>query len=244
MSNRSLQTPVAEWVVHRPELSRVFEELGIDYCCHGEQLLQQACQQAGLNAHAVLERLATVESAMTEAGKDWLTAPLAEVCDHIEATHHAYLRTELPRLTALIAKVVKTHGVNHAELRDVQRTFAILRAELEPHMMKEERILFPAIRAIERAAAPLAFPFGSVGNPVRMMRHEHDDAGQCLADLRRLTRDYAAPPDACNSYRVMLDALGNLEFDLHQHIHKENNILFPRALEIESTQLRKEGKHA
>jgi regulator of cell morphogenesis and NO signaling len=231
----TLDTPVGEWVAHRPELSRDFEELGIDYCCHGEQPLQRACRLAGLDPNMVLERLAAVESGTTdECSRDWLTAPLAELCDHIEATHHAYLKTELPRLDALIAKVIKAHGVNHPELRDVQQTFADLRAELEPHMMKEERILFPAIRAMERATRPLMFPFGSVANPVRMMQHEHDNAGQCLANLRRLTGNYTPPAGACNTYRAMLDGLRRLESDLHQHIHKENNVLFPRALAIET----------
>ena len=135
----------------------------------------------------------------------------------------------------MVEKVFKAHGERRPELSKVVETFKLMREELESHMTKEENILFPAIRAIESEAAPQSFAFGSVANPIGMMKHEHDDAGNSLRRLRELTNGYTPPNDACPTYRVMLESLANLELDLHLHIHKENNILFPRAQELEST---------
>jgi regulator of cell morphogenesis and NO signaling len=127
------------------------------------------------------------------------------------------------------------HGENHPELHQVKQAFAELRAELEPHMFKEERILFPAIRMLEQSESPPAFPFGAVANPIRMMELEHDHAGDALERIRTLTGDYRIPEGACNTYRAMLARLQTLEQDMHLHVHKENNILFPRAIELESS---------
>jgi len=118
---------------------------------------------------------------------NWLSEPLANLCDHIEQTHHEYLKSELPRLTELIDNVVRAHAERHPELRQAQQVFAALRGELEPHLLKEERILFPALRQLEQAASPPLFPFGSVANPIGVMQHEHDTAGSALKALRRLT---------------------------------------------------------
>jgi regulator of cell morphogenesis and NO signaling len=141
----------------------------------------------------------------------------------------------LPRLAEIVAKVAAVHGEAHPALLQVQQTFEELRAELEPHMFKEERILFPAIRQLETAAAPPVFPFGTVANPIRVMESEHDHAGGALDRMRVLTDEYLTPSDACNTYRAMLDGLRELEQDMHTHVHKENNILFPRAAEVESS---------
>jgi regulator of cell morphogenesis and NO signaling len=234
MSQLSLQSPVGDWVAALPLTSRVFETLRIDYCCHGKLPLEQACWEQKLDPDSVL---ASLEFAACAPGgvapRDWRKASLAELCEHIEATHHAYLKSELPRLHALLEKVIAAHGDAHPELAGLQAVFADFRAELEPHMCKEERILFPAIRLLDRAGTNPAFPFGTVANPIRMMEREHDNAGDALARIRELTDDYRAPQDACASYRALYDALRELEEDLHRHVHKENNILFPRAFERE-----------
>ena len=234
MSQTILNRSVGELVAECPARSQVFEELQIDYCCHGGISLQEACQQQDLDPGEVLVRLAPQEVLASDV-RDWLTAPLCELCDHIERTHHAYLRTELPRLALLIAKVAEVHGDRHAELHDVKRIFHGLQDELMPHMMKEEHILFPAIRRLELASHPLNLPFGTVQNPIRMMEREHDAVGNLLRHLRSLTNDFTAPEGACNTYRAMLDGLRELELDLHEHIHKENNILFPRAAKLEAS---------
>lgn len=235
MSTLNEQSPVGRWVAERPETSRLFEELQIDYCCGGDRPLEQACREQSLDPVQIVARLEQVAAPATdETTPDWTTAPLSDLCDHIESTHHRFLKTELPRLDELIVKVLEAHGPAHPELNGVQQVFGRLRDELEPHMMKEERILFPAIRQLEQSVAAPQFPFGSVANPIRMMEHEHDVAGNALRDLRQLTGDYALPDDACNAYRNLLDGLAGLETDLHRHIHKENSILFPRAIEMES----------
>jgi regulator of cell morphogenesis and NO signaling len=151
------------------------------------------------------------------------------MCDIIEASHHAYLRRELPRLTQLVDKVLSVHGAQHSWLRQLADAFTQLREELVPHMFKEEQILFPAIRVIEQSRTVTHFPFGSVDNPIRMMEHEHDVAGQALKVLRETSSGYRLPEGGCNTFRAMLSGLEELELDLHQHIHKENNVLFPRA---------------
>jgi regulator of cell morphogenesis and NO signaling len=236
MNQLDLQTTVGQWVARYPELSRVFESLKIDYCCGGGVALGEACQGRNLEPESVLARIHEAIAASSSRDEtDWTQAPLAALCDNIERTHHAYLKDELPRLAAIVAKVAAVHGDRHPELHEVKQTFAELRAELEPHMFKEERILFPAIRQLERASSALAFPFGTVANPIRMMEFEHDHAGDALERMRVLTSDYQPPEGACNTYRAMLDGLRQLEQDMHIHVHKENNILFPRAVNLESS---------
>lgn len=234
MLDLNLNTAVGQWVAERPNTSRVFEALRIDYCCGGAKPLAKACAERQLDAEQVLVQLeAAAAEAETASSVRWTDATLTALCDHIEQTHHAYLKSELPRLHAMITKVVTVHGANHPEMSEVQQAFADLQAELVPHMFKEEHVLFPAIRHLEQSDVALAFPFGSISNPIRMMEHEHDNAGDALRRIREATSDYAVPADVCNTYRAMLDGLRRLELDMHQHVHKENNILFPRAVERE-----------
>lgn len=183
---------------------------------------------------AEIEAVHQAEPAADDA--DWNDASLADLADHIVDTHHRFLDSELPRVTGLIEKVCRAHGKKHPDLAKVQETFQQLREHLEFHMTKEENILFPAIRRLEAGDRPVHFPFGSVNNPIRMMEHEHDDAGNLLRILRELTSGYRPPQDACPTYRVMLESLERIERDLHLHIHKENNILFPRAAACERRQ--------
>jgi regulator of cell morphogenesis and NO signaling len=234
MSQQTIQSAVGQWVARDPGSARVFESLGIDYCCGGKKPLEEACRERRLDTCDVLQQLDAATSAHEDEDQDWSHAPLTELCDNIERTHHAFLRQELPRLTAMIAQVVQEHGYRHPELATLQRVFRLLRSELEPHMQKEERILFPAIRLLENSPAPPQFPFGSLDNPIHVMESEHASAGECLAKIRELTSDYLVPGDACNTYRVLLESLRALEADMHQHVHKENNILFPRAALLEA----------
>lgn len=233
--NLELTTTVGQWVARRPSTSRIFEHFGIDYCCAGNKTLARACAERHIDPRQVLARLEDEEQSSPAADANWLEAPLADLCDHIEVTHHAYLKTELPRLTEIVAKVVRVHGADHSELEGVQQALAELRAELEPHMFKEEQILFPAIRWLERSQAQPAFPFGTIANPIRMMELEHEGAGNALRQIREFTRDFEVPAGACNTYRAMLDGLHTLEQDMHVHVHKENSILFPRAVQLEAT---------
>jgi regulator of cell morphogenesis and NO signaling len=229
-------TSVGRIVAEAPQLARVFEELQIDYCCGGSRSLEDVCQQRRIDVAQLIDRLSHAEKESSDSlGEAWAAAPLASLCEHIERTHHDYLRRELPRLATIIAKVVEAHGAAHPELADVQSAFTELRSELEPHMMKEECILFPSIRYLEANGQAMQFPFGSLANPIRVMVTEHEHAGDSLARLRQLTADYVPPADACNTYCVMLEGLSTLERDMHQHVHKENNILFPRAVALETS---------
>ncbi len=227
---------VREIAVEMPQATRVFEKLGIDYCCGGSRSLEEACAAANVRVSEVMQSLES--SAPASADTDWNTAPLAELIRHIVTTHHNYVKSEVPRLDSLMAKVCGVHGANHPELLKVQSIFRGLGGELSMHLMKEEQILFPYVERMERAVkagGPVAPPpFGTVGNPIHMMMMEHDSAGDALRELRRLTGDYAAPADACISYQTLYRALLEFEADLHQHIHLENNILFPRAVEMEN----------
>jgi regulator of cell morphogenesis and NO signaling len=220
----SHSTTVGELVAERPARSRVFEELGIDYCCGGRLSLAEACARKGLDPDEVSRRLTAI--AFVEPETDWRAAPLAALCDHIVSTHHAFLRRELPRLRGLLTKLVRVHGDRHPELRDTLDVFGAFADELTAHMTKEERVLFPLIAGLESGAVPRT-PF--VLQPIAVMEAEHDDAGRALAEMRRLTGGYEAPADGCGTYRVALAGLAELEADMHEHVHKENNILFPRA---------------
>ena len=229
---------VREYALEIPAATRIFEKLGIDYCCGGGKSLADACANAGVAVDEVLGSLQTnARCDENSPVNEWYSASQAELIAHIVEKHHVFTREELERLDALLAKVCGVHGQNHPELFHLQDQFGKLRGDLEPHMLKEERVLFPHIIRMEEAAAknqPLpAAPFGTVRNPVRVMMAEHDAAGYILGRMREVSSDYAVPADGCISYKTLYGALTALEVDLHQHIHLENNILFPRAEELE-----------
>ena len=207
--------------------ARVLERHGLDYCCRGRRTLDDACTDAGLDATLVIAEL----SALAERDDDaWASLDPPALAAHIVERHHRYLWEELPLLDALAAKVESVHGHRHPELAKVRRLVADLRADLEPHLLNEERILFPAIAAV--AAGHTDFPFGSLAHPIHMMVIEHDRAGELLALLRATTNGYRPPTDGCASYRSLYERLAAVELDTHVHIHKENNVLFPAALHI------------
>ncbi len=234
-TNETRELTVGEMVVENPSRARVFERFGIDYCCGGKIPLAQACATRGVELDVVLEALRKSEADVSpESQKDWSQESMTSLVDHIVTTHHAYLREEFPRLTKMTARVAEVHGERHTELPEVRDVFMALRAELQMHMQKEEQVLFPMIKQLDSGVAGAADHCGTIENPIRMMEQEHDNAGNALSTLRELTGGFAVPDDACNTYRVMLDTLAKLEADLHQHIHKENNILFPRALVAEN----------
>ena len=221
-------------VAKRPALSRVFEQAGIDYCCGGKIPLAEACQKKGLDAQQVLAQLEAAAAVAAPGPVDAATMTLTVLVDHIEGTHHAYLKSELPRLEAMTKKVATVHGEHDTRLVKVNETFLGLAWEMSGHLQKEERILFPMIRQLDASPTTPAFHCGSVANPIRQMELEHDQVGAALAALRELTDGFTPPDWACNTYRAMLDALACLERDTHQHVHKENNILFPRAIALEA----------
>lgn len=239
MTNINTKDTVGSIVAKQPALARVFEQFEIDYCCGGKLPLEDACRAKGLDTLCVVDALARLgDETDAKTHVDAASMTLTELADHIEQTHHVYLRSELPRLDAMTEKVASVHGDKEPRLHEVRETFLALAAELSSHMMKEERILFPMARQLEACETAPAFHCGSVQNPIRQMEHEHDEAGAALERLRNLTNSFTPPEWACNTYRAMLDALAQLERDLHLHIHKENNVLFPRTHELEQAKSR------
>ena len=228
---------VRDLAVEIPNATRIFEQYGIDFCCGGKKPLSDACREKGLALLEVTAALKAAAKLSNEPTADLQGGSLAALIDHIVKTHHGYTREEIVRLQTLLDKVCSKHGGNHSELRAMQAIFAGLAQELKLHLMKEENVLFPYVIRMEESVLQdepiLPPPFGTVQNPVRMMVQEHDGAGNALRELRQLSADYTPPEDACTSFRVLYKSLEAFEKDLHQHIHLENNILFPRALEME-----------
>jgi regulator of cell morphogenesis and NO signaling len=233
------QRTVADIALKKPQAAAIFEKLGIDYCCNGRQPLAAACEQAGVELDRVrnlLEQALSTNQSSAEV-ENWSEQSLASLIHHIVRKHHAFCREECLRLEPLLAKVVSKHGENHPELERVQAHFTSLRNELSMHLMKEEQMLFPYIVALEesekqKSTSPRA-PFGTIQNPVRMMMQEHDKAGHLIRGIRGLTENFTPPEDACNSFKALYQGLEAFETDLHQHIHLENNLLFPRAVALE-----------
>lgn len=229
-----IQTTVGELVKERPARSRIFEHYKIDYCCGGKIPLSEACAKRGVDPEEVLKAFENEEALSNEALVDADAMGLTELADHIVATHHDYLRNELPRLDFMTRKVAAVHGDGEARLLDIREVFVLFMDELTDHMAKEEQILFPMIREIDKATTAPEFHCGSLANPIRVMESEHDSAGDALEKFRSLTDDFTPPEWACNTFRAMYNGLAELEQNMHQHVHKENNVLFPKALKREA----------
>jgi regulator of cell morphogenesis and NO signaling len=228
---------VREIALEQPTSIRVFEQFGIDYCCGGRKPLAEACAAGNLEMASVI---AALEAAAKKPGPDvenWADKSLESLSSHIVATHHAYAKRELPRLAQLAEKVVNRHGPTKTELPVIAATLSQLDEELTQHLAKEEAVLFPYVASLEQSislgtAKPQSC-FGTVANPIAMMMREHDAAGGLLAEIRRLSGNFTTPEDAYPTFHAFYDGLREFEQDLHQHIHLENNILFPRAIEME-----------
>jgi regulator of cell morphogenesis and NO signaling len=235
--NTTTQT-VREIALEEPSSIRVFESFGIDYCCGGRKPLSEACAASSVDVDAVITALEAAAADPVLSTEDWPQKSMEALVNHIIATHHAYVKRELPRLAVLAQKVVNRHGETRAELVELQSVLATLDADLTQHLAKEEAILFPYIIQLERSNAEgTSRPescFSTVASPVAMMTAEHDAAGLLLAEIRRLSENFTTPEGACPTYHAYYDGLKEFELDLHQHIHLENNILFPRAIKAES----------
>lgn len=208
--------------------ARAFERHGIDYCCHGQRSLAEACAEAGLDVEAIEAELAAVPPAADAA--EPVPDDVATLIGLIVARHHTYLRRELPRLADLMAKVVDAHGSAHPEVHAVAATLGEITSDLVPHLMKEERVLFPLTIELLGAVEPTAFHCGSVRNPIGVMHAEHDRVGELLATLRVQTGGYEPPADACPTWRALYAGLAELEADTHRQVHLENNVLFPKIV--------------
>lgn len=233
MVNLNSVKTVGEYVKAHPALSKVFEKYGIDYCCGGKKPLKQACLEKGVVLDEVVRALKQAEIGTLEGEElNWQEATVTQMTEHLYECHHRYLYNVMPRLSQMADKVASVHGNKDSRLAELARTHDALQEELMTHMAKEEKVLFPYCRELETAEILPQFLCGSIGNPIRVMEIEHAQAGQLLEQMRALTDGYTPPDWACNTYRALLDGLAEMETDIHRHIHEENNVLFPKALQI------------
>ena len=213
---------VREIALEQPSSIRVFEKFGIDYCCGGRKPLAEACTAGNLEINAVIAALEAATKTPDSEAENWAGRSLESLITHIVTTHHAYVKRELPRLAILAEKAVNRHGPTKTALPVIAAALAQLDEELTQHLAKEEAVLFPYIADLERArAVGTAKPhscFGTVANPIAMMTQEHEGAGTLLAEIRRLSRDFTTPEDACPTFHAFYDGLKEFEQDLHQHV--------------------------
>ena len=220
-----LERTVGELVAERAGRSRIFQAANIDFCCQGNRTLREACERKGIAAETLVEQLEAELADKTTSAQSPAKLPPHELAAYIVATHHDYLRRELPRVHTMCERVSQVHGGHTPSLVEVFQVFGGMENELNAHMMKEEQILFPAIAALSRNES-IPMP---LDGPIFCMMHEHEDVGAALARMRELTHGFQPPADACNIYRALFAGLHELEQDLHRHIHLENSVLFPVA---------------
>jgi len=234
-------TTVADVVAANFSAAGVFTKYGIDFCCGGKKSIKKAAEEKHAELHNLISDLKISLSGSVNQNENFQNWNPAFLADYIENTHHVYVRAAIERILVYANKVAMRHGENHSEMIDVAASFELIAEELLSHMMKEEQILFPYIRKIQSAFtnhSEISMPgFGTVLNPIRMMEHEHDNAGLLMHKINALTNNYKLKPEACTTWRILFDELKQFEYDLHKHVHLENNILFPKAIELEQKAL-------
>ena len=227
---------VKEIVTNNFRTAAVFEKHGLDFCCRGNKLLITACEEKGINADKIIEELKTLttQKIRNESYDEWT---LDLLIDYIIQNHHSYVKEMMPIISVHTQKIASVHGTNHAEVIEIAKKFAGVAQEFRQHLIKEEDILFPYIKQLvqvnsrhAKAEAPF---FGTVKNPIKSMMAEHENAGDEFYEIRNLSSSYTPPEDACNTFIAAYQELKDFEEDLHKHVHLENNILFPKAIELE-----------
>lgn len=234
MNNATIspETTVGELVRAVPARAKIFDNLGIDYCCGGRRSLAEACQAKGLDAATVCSMLTALNGAHEASAVDANAMTLAVLCDHIEQVHHGFLRQEMPRWDLMTRKVAAVHGDHEPRLHEIRQVFELFHAEMMAHMKVEEEDVFPAIRRLEADQAGKDETVAGLKGTLTRLESEHDHAGAALAQFKKLTDHYMPPDWACNTFRALYEGLEQLEENMHQHVHKENNVLFPRVLGI------------
>lgn len=236
------QTRIGELVADDFRTASIFQKHHIDFCCQGNKRIEEVCQNKQLEADQLIAELNQLQETVDKNGTDYLNWPLDLLCDYIEKTHHSYVEEKSIELKALLRKLVQVHGEKHPELLEIEHLFREAVGHLSKHMKQEELILFPFIRKMvqtkikDRTFVPGSFGF--VTNPIDKMKAEHEVEGERFRNISTLSSEYTVPADACNTYRVCFEGMKAFETDLHFHIHLENNILFPKAAELEQELLR------
>lgn len=237
--NITKDTIIGALVAQDYRTASVFKNSKIDFCCNGNRTIEEACTQKNINGDALIAQLEAATNEVADAaGIDYKTWPLDLLADYIEKKHHRYVEGKIQEITPFLEKVVRVHGDRHPELAEVEQLFKASAGELTAHMQKEEMILFPFVRKmveVKNSNTSIQAPFGTVQNPIRMMMHEHEGEGERFRKIAALTDNYTPPADACNTYRVTFALIKEFEEDLHLHIHLENNILFPKSIEMEAS---------
>jgi len=238
----SSETKIKDLALSHSTARHILEDAGLDYCCGGGKSLQEACLHADVPAEQILKRLSENSAVVGPNDDNWTSASLVDLTRHIRESHHRYVRGAIARVRDLLDKVAAKHGENHREIVKIRRLFIEVGKEMVMHMQKEEQILFPYIDALDRANrshASVEPPFfQTVKNPIHAMMKEHDAAGELLRQIRNASSEYTVPADACTSFKALYQDLKEFEADLHQHVHLENNILFPRAVELEAVSVK------
>ncbi|WP_407430749.1 iron-sulfur cluster repair di-iron protein [Arcticibacter sp.] len=233
------EVTIGEIVAKDYRKAQVFKKFGIDFCCGGKKTVSEVCNKKGIDIAEVKQQLAATDGDQGNPSQNYQSWELDFLSDFIVSTHHKYVKETLPFLSEISAKVARVHGESHPEVVAAAHAFAGVAADLSAHLLKEEKVLFPYIKQLvtakrEGAALPQA-PFGEVSHPIQMMEAEHEHAGEDMSEIRTVTNGFSIPHDACTSYRILYKMFQEFESDLHQHIHLENNILFPKAIELERT---------
>ena len=234
--NITKDTIIGDLVAHDYRAASVFKKNKIDFCCNGNRSIEDACTKKGLDTEQIVKDLNNTNNAGTLNQTDYTSWPLDLLADYVEKKHHRYVREKIQEITPFLHKIVRVHGDRHPELLEVAQLFGESSEDLTDHMVKEESILFPHIRRMvddKHSNTPVSAPFGTVQNPIKMMMAEHDNEGERFRKIAELTNDYTMPADGCTTYRVTFAMLKEFEDDLHLHIHLENNILFPKSIELE-----------
>lgn len=235
--NISKDQMIGELVAKDYRAASVFKKEGIDFCCNGNRSIQDVCQQSYLDSDELIEKLQNVMRAQGTADIDFQSWDLDLLADYIEKKHHRYVETTIPELKAYLKKIADVHGDRHPELHEIEALFLASAGELVAHMKKEELILFPYVRKMVGNSEVKTPGFGTVTDPIAMMMKEHDNEGVRFRKISELSGNYTPPADGCNTYKVAFSLLQEFEDDLHKHIHLENNILFPKAIEMEKVKM-------
>ncbi|MCP4460343.1 MAG: iron-sulfur cluster repair di-iron protein [Cytophagales bacterium] len=236
--NRNEALTVGELVAEDYRKADIFKKYGIDFCCGGNRSLKETCEKEGISVDAVSQELAAIDDIIDRPSQNYNNWELDFLVDYIVNTHHIYVHEAIPVLEAYSTKVARVHGSNHPEVIEIANLFQAISEELQMHMHKEEVMLFPAIKKMVKDKnnnQPISSsPFGSISNPINMMEQEHESAGGNLKAISELSNEFTPPEEACATYQVLFAKLQEFENDLHQHIHLENNILFPKAIKLEA----------
>lgn len=229
---------IGEFVAHDFRTAAVFTKYGIDFCCRGHRTIAEVCAKKSISTATLLDDLTATMLTQNTNAIDFKSWPLDLLVDYIEKKHHRYIEGNIPVILQYLDKLCKAHGDAHPELLEIKTLFEGCATDLALHMKKEEVILFPFVKEMEKSArmhTPVhAVSFNSVESPIAMMMEEHDHEGERFRKIAALSNRYTPPQEACNTYRVTYSMLNDFELDLHEHIHLENNILFPRAKKMEA----------